>query len=137
MNVQFNTALANICRAVKASLAGSVNLRGALQEFAPIYNKMKPEDQQPALLKIAHVVAQKYGCTAKIGSRGVVTFVDANDVRDDASAAAAKWMRYNIGLESKAAKGTREPADPVDTLIKRYEKLTAAQKRAFRTKAGW
>ena len=123
MNTQFNTFI----RDLRIALAANRKVGESLLAFKAIYNKSGAEAQFEYRMQTAQVIAASYGCEARRSSyNGEATIAFDGERKGDARNA----MRYYFPAKSDS-RGSNNKVDAVKSLLTRYTKLTAAEKRRF------
>jgi len=117
-----------------------INSRIAISEaqaiFVKTYNTMSKQEQGSARDAIAERISQRTGVKAVVMTKGAnkgrlgFTAKQAGG-SDKSEAARAMFVYYVPKVIVERSSTTRKSVDPVSVLLKKFESLTAAQKRAF------
>ena len=119
---QFNLYLVAIGKA----LATNAKVGVALKAFKPIYDKATPEKQFEYRLAVGKLIGKHYECkTRESVYRNEKTVAWDGDNKELARAA----MKYYFPL--KPRKATDDKTDPVADLLKKFNALSASEKRRF------
>ena len=122
MNTQFTAFLLALGNALKANAKVGV----ALKAFKPIYDKSTPEKQFEYRLAVGTLIGKHYECKARESVyRSEKTIAWDGDNKELARAA----MKYYFPL--KPRKATDNKSDPVAELLKKFNALSAGEKRRF------
>lgn len=124
-------ALPKFLKSVAAHIDAGFVMHDAMAEFVPHFNNMSAVQQFDVRDALVLLVAKKKGIEYKIGEKGAVkgrpTFARGS--------AGLSMVNYYMPKIEKAvvekSSTTRKSVDPVVLLLKKFESLTAAQKKAF------
>jgi hypothetical protein len=126
--------------AIDDHINSRIEISKAQAEFVVAYNTMTKLEQGAARDAIAQRVSQRTGVKTivitKFANKGRLGFKAKHAGGTDRSEAARQMLIYytpKVVVEKASTKKvtTRKSADPVSALLKKFESLTAAQKRAF------
>ena len=119
---QFNIYLVAIGKALETNAKVGV----ALKAFKPIYDKATPEKQFEYRLAVGTLIGKHYECeTRESVYRGEKTIAWDGDNKELARAA----MKYYFPLKPRSASNNK--VDPVADLLKKFNALSASEKRRF------
>jgi len=122
MNIQFTAVLLALGNALKAN----AKVGTALKAFKPVYDKSTPEKQFEYRLAVGTLIGKHYECeTRESVYRNEKTVAWDGDNKELARAA----MKYYFPL--KPRKATDDKSDPVAELLKKFNALSASEKRRF------
>jgi len=122
MNIQFDRYIVAVGEALKAN----AKVGTALKAFKPIYDKATPEKQFEYRLAVGKLIGKHYECkTRESVYRNEKTVAWDGDNKELARAA----MKYYFPL--KPRKATDDKTDPVADLLKKFNALSASEKRRF------
>ena len=122
MNIQFDRYIVAVGKALESNAKVGV----ALKAFKPIYDKATPEKQFEYRLAVGTLIGKHYECeTRESVYRGEKTIAWDGDDKELARAA----MKYYFPL--KPRKATDNKTDPVADLLKKFNALSAGEKRRF------
>ena len=122
MNIQFDRYIVAVGKALESNAKVGV----ALKAFKPIYDKATPEKQFEYRLAVGTLIGKHYECeTRESVYRGEKTIAWDGDDKELARAA----MKYYFPL--KPRKATDNKSDPVAELLKKFNALSAGEKRRF------
>ena len=122
MNIQFDRYIVAVGKALESNAKVGV----ALKAFKPIYDKATPEKQFEYRLAVGTLIGKHYECeTRESVYRGEKTIAWDGDDKELARAA----MKYYFPL--KPRKATDNKSDPVAELLKKFNALSASEKRRF------
>jgi len=122
MNIQFDRYIVAVGKALETNAKVGV----ALKAFKPIYDKATPEKQFEYRLAVGTLIGKYYECeTRESVYRGEKTIAWDGDDKELARAA----MKYYFPL--KPRKVTDNKVDPVADLLKKFNALSASEKRRF------
>ena len=129
-------AIATYLNAVNSHITSRIEISKAQAEFVTAYNRMTKGEQGNARNAIAELVSKRTGVKcitlAKGTNKGLLGFTAKQAGGDDKSEAARKMLDYYLPkVVVEKSSTTRKSVDPVSVLLKKFESLTAAQKRAF------
>lgn len=131
-------AINTYTNAVNAHITQRIAISKAQAEFVTAYNKMTGEQQGQARNAIARIIEVRTGVKAieleKGANKGLLGFTAKQAGGTDQSEAARVMLNYYLPkriVEKSSTTTTRNSADPVALLLKKFESMTAAQKRAF------
>lgn len=104
--------------------------------FVTAYNKMNGVERGEARNAIAQLISKRTGVSCEVMSKGaykgLLGFKSVRSGGTDKSEAARKLFEYYLPVvEKSSTTSVRKSADPVALLLKKFESMTAAQKRAF------
>jgi len=123
MNKQYAKFLASL----RTALTANQKAGEALAEYRPIYNKLSPETQFVVRLEVAGEIADAFECEVRESVyRGEKTIAFDGDRKSDARNA----LRYYFPVKSDS-RGSNNKADPVADLLKKFNALSAGEKRRF------
>ena len=123
MNTSFKSFLSDL----RIALTANRKVGESLLAFKAVYNKSGAEAQFEYRMQTAQVIATSYGCEARRSSyNGEATIAFDGERKGDARNA----MRYYFPAKSDS-RGGNNKVDAVKSLLTRYTKLTAAEKRRF------
>ena len=130
-------AIATYLNAVNSHITSRIEISKAQAEFVVAYNRMTKGEQGNARNAIAELVSKRTGVKcitlAKGTNKGLLGFTAKQAGGDDKSEAARKMLDYYLPkVVVEKSSTTRKSVDPVSVLLKKFESLTAAQKRAFK-----
>ena len=135
-------ALNTYINAINAHIDSSIAISEAQAAFVTAYNAMTWDEQGEARDAIARVISQRTKVKALVMSKGSnkgrLGFKAKHAGGTDKSEAARKMFEYYLPVVEKPStkkpstkKTVRKSVDPVAELLKKFQSLTAAQKRAF------
>jgi hypothetical protein len=123
MNKQYAKFLASL----RTALTANQKAGEALAEYRPIYNRLAPESQFVVRLEVAGEIADAFECEVRESVyRGEKTIAFDGDRKSDARNA----LRYYFPVKSDS-RGSNNKADPVADLLKKFNALSAGEKRRF------
>lgn len=133
-------ALTTYINAINSHITSRIEISKAQAEFVVAYNRMTKGEQGNARNAIAELVSKRTGVKCitmtKGANKGRLGFTSKQAGGSDKSEAARVMLTYYtpkvVVEKSSTKKTTRKSADPVSVLLKKFESLTAAQKRAFK-----
>lgn len=121
-------ALATYLKSVSAHIDSGFNLHDAMIEFVPHFNRMSGEQQHDVRDALVLLVAKKKGIEPKECEKGARKGRPTFE-RGSAGNSMVNYYMPKAVVENSST--TRKSADPVALLLKKFESMTAAQKRAF------
>ncbi len=132
-------AINTYLKAIADHIDSRIAISKAQAEFVTAYNTMTRGEQGAARDAIAQLVSKRTGIKAVVmvkgPNKGRLGFTSKQAGGSDASEAARKMFEYYIPKvvveKTSTKKVTRKSTDPVESLLKKFQSLTAAQKRAF------
>lgn len=131
-------AITTYTTAINAHITSRIAISKAQALFVTAYNRMTGEQQGEARNAIARLIEQRTGVKAitleKGANKGLLGFTAKQAGGSDQSEAARAMLNYYLPkriVETSSTTTTRKSADPVALLVKKFESMTAAQKRAF------
>lgn len=127
-------------KAIDSHIKSRIEISKAQAKFVVAYNSMTKGEQGIARDAIAQRISERTGVKTiiitKFANKGRLGFKAKQAGGSDASEAARQMLIYYtpkvVVEKSSTKKTTRKSADPVSVLLKKFESLTAAQKRAFK-----
>jgi hypothetical protein len=126
--------------AINAHINSRIAIADAQQKFVVAYNAMTRDEQGDARNAIARLISQRTGVKpvvmTKGGNKGLLGFTSkqaGGSAKSEAARAMFVYYTPKVVVEKSSTKKTvRKSTDPVQLLLKKFEGLTAAQKRAFK-----
>ncbi len=123
--------------AINAHINSRIAIADAQQKFVVAFNGMTKGEQGEARNAIALLISKRTGVKpitlTKGAHKGLLGFTAKQAGGSDKSEAARAMLSYylpKVVVEKSSTK--RNSVDPVQVLLKKFEGLTAAQKRAFK-----
>ena len=129
-------AINTYLNAINSHIDSRIAISTAQKAFVATYNTLTKGEQGEARDAIAELIARRTGVKAVVMTKGAnkgrLGFTSKQAGGSDKSEAArAMFVYYTPKVIVEKASTTRKSADPVSELLKKFESLTAAQKRAF------
>ena len=129
-------ALESYIGAINSHIDSRIAISEAQKAFIASYNMAKRHEQGLARDAIADLIAKRTGVKAVVmvkgANKGRLGFTSKQAGGSDKSEAArAMFNYYTPKVIVEKSSTTRKSVDPVSVLLKKFESLTAAQKRAF------
>jgi hypothetical protein len=123
--------------AINEHIKSRIEISEAQTKFVVAYNAMTRDEQGDARNAIARLISQRTGVKpvvmTKGGNKGLLGFTSKQAGGSAKSEAArAMFVYYTPKVVVEKSSTTRKSVDPVALLLKKFEGLTAAQKRAFK-----
>jgi hypothetical protein len=123
--------------AINDHIKSRIEISEAQTKFVVAYNAMTRDEQGDARNAIARLISQRTGVKpvvmTKGGNKGLLGFTSKQAGGSAKSEAArAMFVYYTPKVVVEKSSTTRKSVDPVALLLKKFEGLTAAQKRAFK-----
>lgn len=129
-------SLATYLSAINKHINSRIEISEAQKSFVLFYNMMTRHEQGIARDAIADLISMRTGVKAVVMTKGAnkgrLGFTSKQAGGSDKSEAArAMFVYYTPKVIVEKTSTTRKSVDPVSELLKKFESLTAAQKRAF------
>ncbi len=123
--------------AINAHINSRIAIADAQQKFVVAFNGMTKGEQGEARNAIALLISKRTGVKpitlTKGAHKGLLGFTAKQAGGSDKSEAARAMLSYYLPkVVVEKSSTTRKSVDPVALLLKKFEGLTAAQKRAFK-----
>ena len=129
-------AINTYLNAINSHIDSRIAISNAQKAFVIEYNRMTLGEQGAARDAIAELISKRTGVKAivmtKGANKGRLGFTSKQAGGSDKSEAArAMLVYYTPKVVVEKSSTTRKSVDPVSVLLKKFQSLTAAQKRAF------
>lgn len=129
-------AINTYLNAINSHINSRIEISTAQKAFVTSYNTLSKGEQGAARDAIAELIAKRTGVKAVVmvkgANKGRLGFTSKQAGGSDKSEAArAMFVYYVPKVIVEKSSTTRKAVDPVSVLLKKFESLTAAQKRAF------
>lgn len=130
-------AITTYINAINSHITSRIEISEAQKKFVVAYNSMTKDEQGDARNAIARLISQRTGVKPVVMTKGTykgwLGFTSKQAGGSDKSEAArAMFVYYTPKVVVEKSSTTRKSVDPVSALLKKFEGLTAAQKRAFK-----
>jgi hypothetical protein len=132
----YMNAINTYLNAINSHIDSRIAISTAQKAFVIAYNTMTRGEQGAARDAIAQRISERTGVKAVVmvkgANKGRLGFTSKQAGGSDKSEAArAMFVYYTPKVIVESSSTTRKSADPVSALLKKFESLTAAQKRKF------
>jgi hypothetical protein len=124
--------------AVEQHIDSGFNLGDAMKKFLPVFNSAKVAQQDEFRNALAYLIGTKKKVVPKLMEQGINKGCMGFDAHgSQAEKQARDMLRYYLPITTKKTVGkspTPKKPDPVAKLVKQFNALTPAQRKAFLAK---